>query len=213
MKQIRSNQQWLDELRGGPGVELQRQAHLDLANYLYVVAYNYLLRRQSEVDGLAEHGAEELAALAQDCVQDVLEKISSADFALLAKFKGYGSFTVWSASILRNHIAGLLRRVPFTSRHLDLEMIHALASEEGDLSDGLVRAQLIAALQECLDRLPGQYRIALIHCILNGEGAKSVADALQKTVGAVNLLVLRAKRQVKRCLAGKGFDNEVLGLF
>jgi RNA polymerase sigma factor (sigma-70 family) len=171
MKQIRSNQQWLDELRGGRGVELQRQAHLDLANYLYVVGHNYLLRRQSDVRGLAEHGAEELAALAQDCVQDVLEKIAGADFALFSKFKGYGAFTGWAASILRNHIAGLLRRVPFTSHHLDLDTMHSLPSEEEEPNDRLVRTQVIAALQECLDRLSEQYRIVLIRCILNGEGA------------------------------------------
>src|SRR5262245_55981058 len=119
MKKVRSNRQWIDDLSGQQGATPQQQAHLDLANYLYIVGYNYLVRRQGDVNGLAESPGEELAALAQDCVQDILEKIAVANFALLARYHGKGSFTSWVAIILRNHIAGLLRRAPFTNYHLD----------------------------------------------------------------------------------------------
>ncbi|GEM_PF-2496103 len=40
---LRTNQAWLDELGGERGSAAQQQAHLDLANYLYVVAYNYTI--------------------------------------------------------------------------------------------------------------------------------------------------------------------------
>ncbi|MCB0237375.1 MAG: hypothetical protein KDH08_01795, partial [Anaerolineae bacterium] len=62
---------------------IQASAHKDLANYLYVVAYNYLRLRQADLRALADFAAEELASLAQDFVQETLEKLARRDFALL----------------------------------------------------------------------------------------------------------------------------------
>jgi RNA polymerase sigma factor (sigma-70 family) len=213
MKQLRSNQQWLNELRGRHGSDAQRQAHLDLASYLYVVASNYLLKRQNEVSGLTDWAPEEVAGLAQDCVQDVLEKIMLDDFVLLSKYEGTGKFTSWIASIIRNHIASLLRRSPFTSTHVDLDSMMTLSTGEHEHSDMIARAQVIKALEECLMRLSPHYQTALIRCIVHDEAAQIVGGTLQRTVGAVHLLVMRAKRQVKKCLSMKGFEDEVLDLF
>jgi DNA-directed RNA polymerase specialized sigma24 family protein len=40
-----------------------------------------------------------------------------------------------------------------------------------------------------------------------------VAALLQKSVDAVHLLIMRAKRLMKQCLESKGFGKEVLQLF
>ncbi len=74
--QHRNNQDWLQELKGDCGVTRQADAHRDLASYLYVVAYNYLRLRQADLRALAVFPDEELAALAQDFVQETLEKLA-----------------------------------------------------------------------------------------------------------------------------------------
>ena len=208
----RSNQQWLDQLRGQDGWDSQQQAHLNLANYLYIVAYNYLLKRQPDVGGLAEYERQEIAAMAQDYVQDVMENIARADFALLSKYHGAGAFTAWAAVVLRNHIAGALRTSAFTRKSVNLDSLQSLPTEASDAATNLGRAEVIAALQDCLAQLSHHYRISLVRCIGEGEAAQSVADALQKSAGAINLLVMRAKRQVKTCLARKGYGPEALGM-
>ena len=53
----RNNQAWVEELSGDYGVDAQREAHQDLASYLYVVAYNYLRLRQADLYHLADFAA------------------------------------------------------------------------------------------------------------------------------------------------------------
>jgi RNA polymerase sigma-70 factor (ECF subfamily) len=213
MQQKRGNQQWLDELCGRHGPDVQQQAHLDLANYLYVVAYNYLLKRQGQINGLREWAQEELAALAQDCVQDLLEKFAAHNFAHLNKYSGIGPFTMWSATSLRNQIATLLRRSPFTRRHVDIEEEQQLPHKEPEQQKVLERAEAVNALEDCLNQLSAPYRAVLLRCIGDGEMAQSVADALNKSPGAIYLIVMRAKRQVRACLEDKGVGPDVLALF
>lgn len=213
VQQPRPNDAWLPELCGQRGQDAQRQAHLDLANYLYVVAYNYLLGRQAHVPALVQVAAEELAALSQDFVQDTLEKLARDHFARLRQYRGEGRFTAWAAQIIRNQIAGALRLAPFTRRQLDLEQLAEQPADEVDQATQLERQEAALLLQECLQRLPAHYRTALVHCIAEGEPAQTVADQLQKNVGAIHLLVMRAKRQMKACLEFKGVGKEVLGVF
>ena len=80
----RNNQAWVEELRGDCGSERQSDAHRDLANYLYVVAYNYLRLRQADLRALADFAPDETATLAQDFVQETLEKLARNEFAVLA---------------------------------------------------------------------------------------------------------------------------------
>ena len=53
----RNNQAWVEELSGDCGVDAQREAHQDLASYLYVVAYNYLRLRQADLYHLTDFAA------------------------------------------------------------------------------------------------------------------------------------------------------------
>jgi RNA polymerase sigma factor (sigma-70 family) len=213
MNKRRTNQQWLDELTGRLGIDAQRQAHLDLANYFYVVAYNYLLKRQADVNGIAGYTPDDLASLAQDYVQDMLERIAYNQFALLSKYYGAGSFTSWCAITIRNHIASVLRRSLFTYSYVGLDSQENVSIAEPEQADRVARDQVIEALQDCLNRLADHYRAVLIHCVINRESAQSMADSLKRTVPAVNLLVLRAKRQMRKCLATKGYGPDVLGFF
>ena len=112
----RNNQAWVEELRGDCGSERQSDAHRELANYLYVVAYNYLRLRQADLRALADFAPEEVAALAQDFVQETLEKLARNEFALLASFSGAGKFTSWAAQIVRNQAAMELRKSYWTRR-------------------------------------------------------------------------------------------------
>lgn len=210
---LRTNQAWLDELCGGRGVTAQQQAHFDLANYLYVVAYNYLLMRQSNVAALAHVAPEELAALAQDFVQDTLEKLAADHFTRLHQYQETGQFSSWAAQIIRNQIAGELRKAAFTHPQLDLLAIEEQPAQEVAHDLALQQQEATSALQACIQHLPDHYRLALVQCVAEKRPTPEVAALLQKSVDAVHLLIMRAKRLMKQCLESKGFGREVLHLF
>jgi len=209
----RTNQLWLDELRGSCGLARQKKAYLDLANYLYKVAYNYLLKRQSDIPLLSTQMSTELAALAQDSAQDVLMKISANNGKLLEQYQERGRFLGWMALIIRNHVAGYLRRPPYNREVPQSAEMGNIAKDELPFENRATLEEIGVELQKCLDALPVTRREALIRCILLGERSKVVATQLNRTVNAIDQLVWHAKRQVRECLHQKGIGADVLNLF
>ena len=224
---MRENQDWVQELRGDRGLTIQASAHNDLANYLYVVAYNYLRLRQADLRALADFAAEELASLAQDFVQETLEKLARRDFALLATYSGAGKFTSWTAQIVRNQAAQELRKSYWTRRNplppaddSDATQEEAVltrqlddTSAETDPARSAQQGQATEALQRCLAGLSERYRLAVLNCLGDDVPADSVAHALDTTANAVYLIIQRAKRQLRQCLESAGIDRSVLAVF
>lgn len=218
----RSNTDWIRGLSGAEGADAQRLAHEDLANYLYVVAYNYLRLRQDSLSSLTAFAPEELAALAQDFVQETLEKLARNHFALLGQFRRDGRFTSWAAQIIRNQAAMELRR-PYWTRRLELPRDQengdrlaapqAHAAPKTDPEQAAQRAQVTSIVEACLDHLPARCRLAIVGCIAEESRADSVAQTLNTTANAVYLLIARGKRQLRECLQRAGLTREVLRLF
>lgn len=224
---IRNNQDWLQELRGERGVVQQATAHRDLANYLYVVAYNYLRLRQTDLRALADFPPEELASLAQDFVQETLEKLARRDFALLASYSGAGKFTSWAAQIVRNQAAQELRKSYWTRRNplppsddsdtTDEDALltrqQAAASDDNDPARLAQQGQVSDLVQRCLAGLSERYRLAVLNCLGDDVPADVVAHTLDTTANAVYLIIQRAKRQLRKCLESAGIDRSALALF
>lgn len=218
----RSNTDWIRGLSGAEGADAQRLAHEDLANYLYVVAYNYLRLRQDSLSSLTAFAPEELAALAQDFVQETLEKLARNHFALLGQFRRDGRFTSWAAQIIRNQAAMELRR-PYWTRRLELPRDQengdrlaapqAHAAPKTDPEQAAQRAQVTSIVEACLAHLPARCRLAIVGCIAEESRADSVAQTLNTTANAVYLLIARGKRQLRECLQRAGLTREVLRLF
>lgn len=222
----RSNGQWVRELRGVAGAEAQRDAHHALAGYLYVVIYNYLRGRQGQVAALACFGAEEVAALAQDFVQDTLERLTRDRFALLDQYRGEGSFTGWAAQVARSVAAQELRKAYWQRRAplgdgeaSDEDSEGRFAPELPDLArdrDPAGSAQLDQArrlLADCLMALSERYRTVAYNCLGEGVAADQVARHLDTTPNAIYLIIQRAKRQLRQCLEGAGVDKTLLAVF
>lgn len=222
----RSNQAWLDELRGERGRDKQALAYQDLANYLYVVVYNYLLKRQDDIEALAGFAPQELAALAQDFVQDTLEKLARNYHALLDQFRGSGKFTSWAAQIVRNLAGGELKIAYWQRRKSKLPRndernlaewspIFEFTVTADDLSPELssFQRQIAEKIQACLQNLHQQERIALWSCVAEGRRATLVAESLNTTPNAVYLLVYRAKRKLRKYLEAEGIRSDILEIF
>lgn len=218
----RTNEKWLTDLRGAHGAHVQRLAFEDLARYLTTVAYNYLRMRQHELPVLAALDAEDAVALAQDFVQDLLEKIALNEFTLLNQFRGDGRFTAWVAVILRRHMAKELKRKRWTQPGWFFD--EDVEAEQGgtQLLDPALGGdphfwaqinQINAVLQKCLQLLTLKEYTSFVRCIGEGDPAEVVAQMLTITVNAVNLAVFKAKRKLRTCLRNAGIDVDDLQLF
>jgi RNA polymerase sigma-70 factor (ECF subfamily) len=220
----RDNQTWLEALRGKYGFERQRLAHQDLGKYLHKVVYNYLLMRQANLPALSSFSMEELAVLAQDFVQEALEKLAGNNFALLHQFEGRGRFTSWAAQIARRQAGQELRKAHWQRRiTLSAEenetddrqklTFEQIVSEEIPPENAAMRQEVRGQLERCIKELPERGRLAFWECVANEQGIELVAERLQVTANAVYLLIYRAKRQLKKCLHQNGFDDSILDLY
>lgn len=218
----RTDQAWVQELRGQQGGQAQLQAHHDLANYLYVVAFNYLRMRQADINALARFAADELAALAQDFVQETLERLARDHFDLLATYKAEGSFTAWAAQIVRRQAAQELRKSYWMRR--DAVALEGEADDESprqwadpnpaaDPTRAAAQNEVAGHLSACLDALPERYRRAFWRCVGEETAARVVAEDLGTTENAVYLLIYRAKKQLRECLQRNGIGPDAIAVF
>lgn len=111
IRNSRTNQEWLNELSGANGKEIQDYALLDLANYLHAVTYNHLIQRKKSNKKLSIYPVEEIANIAEDFVQRFFEKLVRNDFELLTKYHGTGAFIAWAAQLLKNMISSEMRKI------------------------------------------------------------------------------------------------------
>jgi RNA polymerase sigma factor (sigma-70 family) len=226
----RSNQEWLEELCGHGGYQAQALAHEDLASYLHTVAYNYLLTRQAKTNPqiLVRFAPLELATLAEDFVQETLEKLAKNDFALLDKFKGEGKFTSWVAVIVRRQAAQELRKSYWNRRisppqerwspnghDQSLSVFERFSRGEQITPEKAVMQQEVTqALLGCLGGLKESHRLALLGLVVEGLGGDVLARLLNRpTSNAIYTLVGRTKRKLRACLEKAGWEQDVLEIF
>ena len=211
----RTDQEWVDDLSGHNGVQHQEAAHQDLANYLFRVAISYLDLRQESVSILYALADWELAELAQDFVQETLGKLVRDKHALLAKYSGTGRFTSWMAQVIRNEIAGELRRAAWQKRyaHDPAELLAYVVSVDDGPEQRAAAAQIGEVLHSCLQKLPENYRIAVWDRLVEGDSAEEVGNRLGVSANAVNLLVFRGKKKLRAYLEEAGLDAEILSVF
>jgi len=208
---LRTNDEWLAELHGARGIARQTAAHHALANYLYIVAHNYLHQRQHDPALLSTLDPQELAALAQDFVQDALFKLAQDNFALLAQFRNEGNFTSWCAKLLCNLIASELRRPFWRKRRPEATEDEWVTtrSPEQTTQIGYIRE----IIDRCIQELQERRRIAFEQCIVQDLPTDQVADRLATSVSGIYQLVFYARRDLRLCLDNHGIDMETMAVF
>lgn len=205
----RTNQEWIDAVSGRSSLAEQSQALNDLANYLFIVVCNHLAKKSSSVPWLRILPDEEHSALAQEFVQEFMEKMIKEDFALLAKYGGYGRFLSWSAQVAINICNSELRRVPWrrTERLSNREQL-LVDDDIYEPETIAIRDLLRTTVGNCLVNLPERHRYALVQCVIEGKSASDVADVLNITANAVHLLVFRAKKKMQDALLQEGIGTD-----
>lgn len=207
----RTNQEWIYSLTGQLGIAEQYQAHVQFAHFLHKVAYTDLLKRREQIPSLRLLVAEELAALAQDFVQDILLKLTQNCFARLYQYRGEGSFVAWATQIVHRHIISELRKQRWRKQELlsDERWLVECSDSQNEPEALLQRNDVEQALSDALAQLPERQRIAFVRRVIDNERSEQVAAELQTSIGAVNVLVSRARQRVQQDLILQGLRPSV----
>ncbi len=204
MAAIRSNEEWVDDLRhAGPA----REAALDdlrqaLANGL----------RRGLV-GQVDTAAPEFETLVDDFVQETLLKVLDN----LDSFAGRSLFTTWANKIALNIALTELRRKRWRDSSLD----QLTQADDGDYTPAFVadqsprpeelteRRELLAYVSRLIaEELTEKQRTALVAAVVQGKPLSEVAYLMDSNQNAVYKLLFDARQRLRRRMAEDGLTPE-----
>lgn len=143
-----------------------------------------------------------------DGAADAAQETFITAYRRLAQYRG-GSFGAWLGRIATNTCYDALRyhkRRPATS----FEEMPGADRDDGPPLPGNTetpeqateRAELNAALQNCISALKPEQRIVLVMCDVEGYSYQEIADTADVNVGTVKSRISRARRAMRNCLQG-----------
>jgi RNA polymerase sigma-70 factor (ECF subfamily) len=175
-----------------------RQGDLDAFNRL-VLAYQDRVYSQAYRVLNDPHGAD-----------DATQEAFISAYKNLRSFRG-GSFRAWLLRIVTNACYDELRRrkrkpttslEPLDDSGNEIESPHWIA-DPGELpEDNIVRAELGMAIQNCLDKLPVDFRVVVVLVDVQGMDYLEAADVIGKPLGTVKSRLARARSRMRDCLQG-----------
>jgi RNA polymerase sigma-70 factor, ECF subfamily len=138
--------------------------------------------------------------LAEDATQEVFMRA----YRRFDSFNSEQPFWQWIASIANNHCIDLLRQRSrmvnlFGEEEAELEL---LESPDRQALTLLVDSEESSALNAAIAQLPDKYRVPLVLAYFNDCSYDRIAAVLSISRNHVGVLLLRAKQQLRSCLAG-----------
>jgi RNA polymerase sigma-70 factor (ECF subfamily) len=150
-----------------------------------------------------------------EAAADATQEAVISAYRNLRSYRG-GSFRAWLLRIVTNACYDELRRRkrrPTTP----LEDLTAAEPEDGapqfeewlaSTADGpeklSERSELVRAIQDCLDRLPDEFRIVAVLADVQGCNYDEVSAAIGKPLGTVKSRLARARARLRDCLQRHG---------
>jgi RNA polymerase sigma-70 factor (ECF subfamily) len=132
------------------------------------------------------------AALAEDMTQEIfIDVFKSMDY-----FKGLCSIRTWVFRIARNKLFDFYRK-QYREKVELVDIGDTLTESLGDpgqdtekLMESALESQMVC---DCLNRIPGHYKITLILKYIDGKSVKQIAELTDKSPKAIESLLQRSK--------------------
>lgn len=145
-----------------------------------------------------------------DSAADATQEAFISAYRALRRYRG-GSFRAWLLRIVTNACYDELRRRkrrPVTSLDDILPDAGGIDPEEsGELvfkpeapEAATERGELSRAIQDCLNRLPDEFRVVAVLVDVQGYDYRDAANSLGKPVGTVKSRLARARARLRECL-------------
>jgi RNA polymerase sigma-70 factor (ECF subfamily) len=145
---------------------------------------------------------------AEEIVQDAF----MAAYRNIGKFRGDAKFSTWLTTIVLNRCKNRLnkvRRERVGKKNLmDTEKAQkrnsadcgAISSSQSNPLRKVMYLELAYHAQQCIDRLKGHYREAMVLSLMGGGDYQEIADIMNVAKGTVKSRVYRARDQIRACL-------------
>ncbi len=145
-----------------------------------------------------------------DSAEDATQEAFISAFRNIARFRG-GSFRAWLLRIVTNACYDELRRrkrKPSSSLEAlttdasepsitDASHLHAIPIKPDAAAE---QAELSHAIQDCLNRLPEDFRVVAVLVDIQGYDYQEAAVVIRKPLGTVKSRVARARARMRDCL-------------
>ncbi|HEY6833115.1 MAG TPA: RNA polymerase sigma factor [Pseudolabrys sp.] len=130
---------------------------------------------------------------AEDVVQDTFLKIWTHRGQWQ---QGRAKFSTWLYRVVTNRCIDLRRR----PRTEDVDAIPEPAASQPDAVSTMQRSEVINMLEEAMNLLPEQQRIAVILSYHEDMSNAEIAEVMETTIAAVESLLKRGRQQLKKIL-------------
>lgn len=216
MSNIRTNEEWLHDLRASG--EVQEAATMDLRALLLRAVLYLFSRNLGDFGGLAR---DEILQMAEDCTQDALIAVMNH----LSDFRGDSKFTTWAYKFAVNIALMTARRERWKGVSLD----ELSSSEDSNLFEWMMQdkssgpapdrstmqGEVGEIIREVIERdLTDKQRQILIMMVFNEVPMDEVVARLGTNRNAIYKMLHDARRKLKSGLQARGFEvGETLALF
>ncbi|HSB65576.1 MAG TPA: sigma-70 family RNA polymerase sigma factor [Anaerolineales bacterium] len=146
----------------------------------------------------------------EDSADDAAQNTFISAYNHLKSFRG-GSFKAWLLRIVTNACYDELRRrkrrptiplEPMDDAGEEVESAKWMV-DPGELpEEQMQRAELQRAIQDCLDHLPSEFRLAVVMVDVQGMDYFEAAQVVGKPIGTIKSRLARARLRLRDCLNG-----------
>lgn len=170
-----------------------------------LAAYNRLVLHYQDIVYNVAYRIMKDPASAEDATQEAF--ISA--YKAIKRFRG-GNFKSWLLRIVTNTCYDELRwrkRRPQSSLDEITEenpSVSFMADDESGPEEQRQKVELMAAVQECMEELPDEQRIATVLCDVEGREYKEIAQIMDTSLGTVKSRISRARSKMRDCLQAFG---------
>ena len=174
-----------------------------------VAAFNQLVLHYQQI----VYGAAYRLLGDPDTAADVTQDAFIAAFRGISSYRGGSSFRAWLLRIashmacdhwrrVRRHPAESLEFLTEEDETPSSEALNALAdsSAEGNPEEMLLTQELQSAIQQGLEQLPLDQRVAVVLCDIEGLSYEEIADSTQTSIGTVRSRISRGRSRLRAYL-------------
>ena len=142
--------------------------------------------------------------------EDLTQEVFIRAYQSLSRFKGDSAFSTWLYQIAVNASLNRIRQSPlkrilqrFDNPPGENKEISFSISDKDDPENILIRQEHVEWVQNALDSLPENQRTAIVLSKYDDLSQKEIAGVMNTTEGAVEALLQRAKKNLRKKLSAK----------
>jgi RNA polymerase sigma factor (sigma-70 family) len=146
----------------------------------------------------------------RELAEEVTQVVFEQAYRGFDRFEGRASVIGWLRGIAHNRCIDAVRARRRAAGLIDQDdqVVTAFADPGPDPLEHLDHAQQLAALEDCLQRLPDETRATVLLRYRTEETFDELARRLGGRSDALYMRVARAKQALRRCLERKGWTGE-----